>query len=368
MDRHRAAPHPRAADGHARSPRRCRDPQPRWRAGACAPATCCARGRPHPAPASCPDRAGLGASETAAPGARRLPRRAARRAARPGTASSRTTPGSSSRSPARPRRTAPRVRDPGPRRSRRPARGATMRDELTGATHAVRARSVVNAAGVWAGELVDRVWLRPSRGTHLVLRADRLPGVRRGGLRCPCPARSTASSFVAAAARRAGLRRPHRRARRRRRSRTCRRPSESEVDFLLETVSSAFDRPLTRDDVVGAYAGLRPLLDAPSGGRDRRPLPQARRADLRDRASSRRRRQADDLPADGAGHRRRAGLRSPDRAAPRPPAGRRAEGSWTRPPGSCVGSGRSADQVLATGRRSPASDADLTAPVAEECP
>ena len=53
-----------------------------------------------------------------------------------------------------------------------------LRDELTGATHQVTARTVVNATGVWAGDLVDEVRLRPSRGTHLVLREETLPGLR----------------------------------------------------------------------------------------------------------------------------------------------------------------------------------------------
>ena len=52
-----------------------------------------------------------------------------------------------------------------------------LRDELTGATHEVAARAVVNAAGVWAGDLVDHVRLRPSRGTHLVLAPEALPGL-----------------------------------------------------------------------------------------------------------------------------------------------------------------------------------------------
>ena len=52
-----------------------------------------------------------------------------------------------------------------------------LRDELTGETHRVRARVVINAAGVWAGQLVDEVNLRPSRGTHLVLREDSVPGL-----------------------------------------------------------------------------------------------------------------------------------------------------------------------------------------------
>ena len=42
-------------------------------------------------------------------------------------------------------------------------------------------------------------------------------------------------------------------------------PTEAEIDFLLDVVSAALARPLTRADVVGAYAGLRPLLDAADG-------------------------------------------------------------------------------------------------------
>ena len=40
---------------------------------------------------------------------------------------------------------------------------------------------------------------------------------------------------------------------------------ESDVDFLLDTLASTLERPLVRDDVLGTYAGLRPLLD---GGED----------------------------------------------------------------------------------------------------
>jgi glycerol-3-phosphate dehydrogenase len=39
-------------------------------------------------------------------------------------------------------------------------------------------------------------------------------------------------------------------------------PTEHEVDFLLGVLATVVDRPLTRHDVVGAYAGLRPLLHA----------------------------------------------------------------------------------------------------------
>ena len=40
-------------------------------------------------------------------------------------------------------------------------------------------------------------------------------------------------------------------------------PTEQEIGFLLDVVAAAFSRPLHRSDVVGAYAGLRPLLDVP---------------------------------------------------------------------------------------------------------
>jgi glycerol-3-phosphate dehydrogenase len=39
-------------------------------------------------------------------------------------------------------------------------------------------------------------------------------------------------------------------------------PSAEEIDFLLTTVSASLARPLGRADVVGCYAGLRPLLKA----------------------------------------------------------------------------------------------------------
>jgi glycerol-3-phosphate dehydrogenase len=42
-------------------------------------------------------------------------------------------------------------------------------------------------------------------------------------------------------------------------------PTEPEIGFLLDVVSAAFARPLHRADVVGAYAGLRPLLHAEDG-------------------------------------------------------------------------------------------------------
>ena len=138
-----------------------------------------------------------------------------------------------------------------------------LRDELTGATLSVTARTVVNATGVWAADLVDEIKLRPSRGTHLVLRADSVPGLR-AAVFAPVPGETNRFVLVlpqADGTAYVGLTDepvegpvpdvPE--------------PTEPEIGFLLDVVSAAFERPLHRSDVVGAYAGLRPLLDAGPG-------------------------------------------------------------------------------------------------------
>ena len=138
-----------------------------------------------------------------------------------------------------------------------------LRDELTGETRTVTAKAVINATGVWAGELVDEITLRPSRGTHLVLRAETLP-LLRATVTAPVP--GSTSRFVMVipqpdATIYVGL--------------TDEpvhgdipdvpTPSEAEIGFLLDVVSAAFARPLRRSDVVGAFARLRPLIDAGDG-------------------------------------------------------------------------------------------------------
>jgi glycerol-3-phosphate dehydrogenase len=138
--------------------------------------------------------------------------------------------------------------------------GAEVVDETTGATGRIRARAVVNATGVWADRLVDDITLRPSRGTHLVLRASSIPGLRVAVM-APVPGET--NRFVFALPQPDGLVYvgltdepveggvpdvPE--------------PTEAEIGFLLDVISAVLDVPLRREDVAGAYAGLRPLLDA----------------------------------------------------------------------------------------------------------
>ncbi|WP_243795239.1 glycerol-3-phosphate dehydrogenase/oxidase [Saccharopolyspora gloriosae] len=141
--------------------------------------------------------------------------------------------------------------------------GAVLRDRLTGEAIDVRARKVINAAGVWAGEVAPGLRLRPSRGTHLVV-SDAVFGGLDAGLTVPVP--GTTNRFVFALP--AGHGRvyigltdeeqdgpiPE-----------VPKASADEVSFLLNTVNSVLARPIREDDVLGTYSGLRPLLDAGDG-------------------------------------------------------------------------------------------------------
>jgi glycerol-3-phosphate dehydrogenase len=138
--------------------------------------------------------------------------------------------------------------------------GARARDERTGAELRIRARHVINATGVWAGTLSDAVRLRPSRGSHLLLPAERL-GHPRAAFNVALE--GSRSRFVFALPRPDGLvlvgltdvpvLGPV--------------PDETRITpeeerGMLATISRALERPLSEADVVGRFAGMRPLLEA----------------------------------------------------------------------------------------------------------
>jgi glycerol-3-phosphate dehydrogenase len=143
--------------------------------------------------------------------------------------------------------------------------GSTVRltDQLTGESFDVNARAVINASGVWAGEVDTSIKLRPSRGTHLVFDAETF-GNPAAALTIPIP--GELNRFVFAMPEQLG--------------RVylgltdedapgpipdVPEPTSEEIGFLLDTVNTALNVKLGRDDVVGTYAGLRPLIDTGAG-------------------------------------------------------------------------------------------------------
>ena len=136
----------------------------------------------------------------------------------------------------------------------------TLTDQRSGESFDVSARAVVNASGVWAGEVDTSIRLRPSRGTHLVFDAE---DVRQSCSRADRSDSRRDQPVRVRDARTAGTRVP-RADRRRRAGRPVPdvpQPTSEEISFLLDTVNTALDVALGPADVIGAYAGLRPLID-----------------------------------------------------------------------------------------------------------
>jgi glycerol-3-phosphate dehydrogenase len=140
--------------------------------------------------------------------------------------------------------------------------GAVVRDELTGDTFDVRATTVLDATGVW-GSTPDRPFGRegatfnvlPSRGSHLVIARDRIPV--KGGVTIRVPGKVV---FLVPWPRHWVIGTtddPYKG--------PVDRPSATgaDVDRILAALNGAFDVDVTRADILGTYAGLRPLV-APS--------------------------------------------------------------------------------------------------------
>jgi glycerol-3-phosphate dehydrogenase len=139
--------------------------------------------------------------------------------------------------------------------------GVRARDVETGAELEIRARTVINATGVWTSDIQSlmkgergQFKITASKGIHLVVPRDRIAGNTGMILRT-----ATSVLFVIPWDRHWiigttdtpwNLDKAHPAA------------SARDVDYLLDEVNKAVTTPLTRADVQGVYAGLRPLLSA----------------------------------------------------------------------------------------------------------
>jgi len=136
--------------------------------------------------------------------------------------------------------------------------GVRVRDLESGTEFDVRARQVVNATGVWTDDVQElvggrgQIHVKASKGIHLVVPRDRIHSLTGIIMRT-----EKSVLFVIPWGRHWiigttdtewTLDKVHPAA------------SRTDIDYLLDHVNSVLAVPLTRDDVEGVYAGLRPLL------------------------------------------------------------------------------------------------------------
>ena len=136
--------------------------------------------------------------------------------------------------------------------------GVRATDLETGTELEIRAQQVVNATGVWTDDIQEMVGgrgtinVRASKGVHLVVPRDRIHASTGLILRTP-----VSVLFVIPWGRHWiigttdtdwSLDKAHPAA------------SRTDIDYVLGQLNSVLAVPLTRDDVEGVYAGLRPLL------------------------------------------------------------------------------------------------------------
>jgi len=136
--------------------------------------------------------------------------------------------------------------------------GATVRDLESGNTFTIRAKQTINATGVWIDELQQMLGgrgqfqVRASKGVHLVVPRNRINSMTglitqtEKSLLFIIPWGS--HWIIGTTDTDWQLDRAHPAA------------SQADIDYLLRHANTLLADQLTRDDVIGVYAGLRPLL------------------------------------------------------------------------------------------------------------
>jgi glycerol-3-phosphate dehydrogenase len=163
------------------------------------------------------------------------------------------------------------------------AEGVRASDRESGREFDVRAANVVNATGVWADELRPRELheeaelprIRPSRGTHITITHEDLPLV--GGAIVPAGGGRSIFALPWLGHTLVGT--------------TDNdyegpldhiRPSEEDVDYLLDAVNAFFATDLGPGELTGAFAGVRPLI---STGDPKKSVDISRKAELYETSS-----------------------------------------------------------------------------------
>ncbi|MGV8846347.1 FAD-dependent oxidoreductase [Tessaracoccus sp.] len=136
--------------------------------------------------------------------------------------------------------------------------GATVTDLETGESTTVRAKHVIAATGVWTEETQDMAGgtgglkVLASKGIHIVIPRERLKASSGMFLRTEksvlfiIPWQHYWVIGTTDTAWHEQLKHPV--------------PTSKDIDYVLAQANEILDVPLTRDDIIGTYAGLRPLL------------------------------------------------------------------------------------------------------------
>ena len=140
-------------------------------------------------------------------------------------------------------------------------RSVAVRDLESGREISVATRSVINATGVWTDDIEglageDRTDVQASKGVHLLVPRDRIDSASGIILRTKASVLFVIPWdrhwIVGTTDTPWSLHKAHPAA------------SQSDIEYLLRWVNTALRSPLTAEDVVGVYAGLRPLLKGES--------------------------------------------------------------------------------------------------------
>ncbi len=135
---------------------------------------------------------------------------------------------------------------------------AILTDGETGETYEVRARNVIVAAGVWTEETQklsgaeNGLKVLASKGIHIIVPKERIKSETGMFLRTEksvlfiIPWKRYWVIGTTDTTYNLDLKHPV--------------ANATDIDYLLEQCNKVFAEPLTRDDVIGSYAGLRPLL------------------------------------------------------------------------------------------------------------
>ena len=140
--------------------------------------------------------------------------------------------------------------------------GVRAVDLETGSELEIHAQQVVNATGVWSDDIQELVGgrgtinVRASKGVHLVVPRDRIHSSTGIILRTPVSVLFVIPWgrhwIIGTTDTEWSLSKAHPAA------------SRTDIDYILAQLNTVLAVPLTRDDVEGVYAGLRPLLTGES--------------------------------------------------------------------------------------------------------